>query len=68
MRCPQVDATPSGLVGGWIAAVPANGTIPAASALNVTLQYNVSQTSFQGIYAASVLITTDARPVALVCL
>ena len=62
----QVVATPNGLIGGWISAVPANGTIAPGKLANVTLQYDISDSSFQGVYAANVLITTNARPVATV--
>lgn len=42
------------------------GSLPARSNTTVTVQYNVVQLSFPGIYLADILVTTDGQPVATV--
>ena len=62
----QVEADPQGVLGGWIHANPSNASIAPGEVAAVQLLYNISQQGFQGTYAADVLITTNARPVAKV--
>ena len=38
--------------------------MPPSGVGTVTVQYDVSQIDFQGIYTADVLITTNAQPIA----
>lgn len=42
------------------------GVLPARSNTTITVQYNVVQLSFPGVYMADVLITTDGQPVVTV--
>jgi hypothetical protein len=62
----QVSVTWDGLVGGWLAASPTNGSIAGGAASSILLTYDVSDTGFQGVYTAQILVTTDAHPSAKV--
>ena len=65
-RLLQVVPTSNTVIGGWLSAVPSNGTVAPGKVAEVVLMYNVSANPFQGTFAADVLITTSARPVAMV--
>ncbi|KAL0045825.1 hypothetical protein WJX82_005870 [Trebouxia sp. C0006] len=58
----NVSATPLGLVGGWIVVAPTTGTIAAGQSQDLVLSYDITQSGFQTLLQASVLITTSGRP------
>lgn len=62
----QVNITSTGLLGGWVSADPFHGTLRAGQSQVVTLKYDVSQSEFQGMYEADILITTTGQPLAKV--
>ena len=61
----QASITSSGILGGWVSASPANGSLAVNQTAVVTLTYDVSQQEFQGVYSADVLLTTSGQPAAL---
>lgn len=62
-----MNITSNGVLGGWVSADPANGSISAGQSQQIAVKYDVSQNEFQGIYTADILITTNAQPLAKVC-
>lgn len=58
----NVSVLPNGVFGGWIAAQPTSGSIPAGGSTSFTLSYDISQNQFQTTLTAQVLITTSGRP------
>lgn len=44
-----------------------SGVVPAQGNATITVQYNVVQLSFPGVYLADILITTDGQPIVTVC-
>ena len=66
VRLLQVVPTSNTVIGGWLSAVPSSGTVAPGKVAEVVLMYNVSANPFQGTFEADVLITTSARPVAMV--
>lgn len=62
----QSNVTSTGLVGGWVTATPSTGTITPGQIQVISVQYDIGQNEFQGIYTADILLTTNAQPLAKV--
>jgi hypothetical protein len=56
----RARAAPRGLVAGWLAVSPLNGTLAPGEAISIAVRYDVSGAQFQGTDAADVVVAVGS--------